>query len=132
MYHASLKFDVTFTKDLYSILCESFIMSSVSLLHWLFCWNRWPGTTLGHIIHSKLSVQPREVLLNEKDFNYGAQTHLAMTPLEHIGHMQSGNTFVDVWTHFREATDAVHGDPANHLPNPILLNTNCVGQPQNG
>ena len=90
------------------------------------------GGALGHIIHSKLSFQPQEVLLNDDDFIYGACTYLAITLLEHIGHRQSGDTFVEVWVCFHEAADAVHGDPANPLSNPILLNTDCAGQLQNG
>ena len=72
------------------------------------------------------------MLLNEEDFNYGERTHLAMTLLEHIGHRQSGDTFAGVWKRFHDAADAVHGNPAAPLPNPILLNTDCAGQLQNG
>ena len=51
----------------------------------------------GHVIHSKLSWQPREVLLNEEEFDYGKNTHLAMTLFEHISHVQTGEEFSKIW-----------------------------------
>ena len=67
-----------------------------------------------------------------EDFDYGKNTFMAMGLMEHISHRQTGVTFADVWISFHRAADAVHGDPKNPLPNPILLNTDCAGQLQNG
>ena len=70
-----------------------------------------------HVIHSKFSWQPREVLLNDKDFNYAANTHLAMTLMEHIGHSQSGKEFAKAFKIFHRAADEVHGKPEEPLYN---------------
>ena len=86
----------------------------------------------GHVIHSKLSWQPREVLLNEEEFDYGKNTHLAMTLFEHISHVQTGEEFSRIWKIFQRAADEVHGKPDEPLPNPICLNTDCAGQLQTG
>ena len=86
----------------------------------------------GHVIHSRFSWQPREVLLNEEDFEFGKNTHLAMTLMEHIAHAQSGEEFSTIWKIFHRAADAVHGKPEDPLPNPICLNTDCAGQLQTG
>ena len=55
-----------------------------------------------------------------------------MTLMEHLGHRQTGETFAKEWTDFHKAVDAVHSDPTNPLPNQLLLNTDCAGQPENG
>ena len=55
-----------------------------------------------------------------------------MTLMEHLGHRQTGKTFAKVWNDFHKAADAVHSDPNNPLANPILLNTDCNSQLQNG
>ena len=86
----------------------------------------------GHVIHSKLSWHPQEVLLNEKGFDYGKNTHLAMTLFEHISHVQSGKEFSRIWEIFHRAADEAHGKPDELLPNPICLNTDCVSQLQTG
>ena len=84
------------------------------------------------MIHSKLSWQPREVLLDEKGFDYGKNTHLVMTLFEHIFHVQSGEEFSRIWKIFHRAADEVDGKPDELLPNPICLNTNCACQLQTG
>ena len=50
----------------------------------------------GHLIHTKLSFQPREVLWSESDFEYGNEAHYALTLFEHMVHRQSGKTFAHV------------------------------------
>ena len=84
------------------------------------------------IIHSMLSFKPQELLLNTDDFEYGQCTFMAMCRMKHIAHRQTGVLFIKLWLSFYRATDVVHGEPTSPLYTPVLFNTDCVGQIQNG
>ena len=72
------------------------------------------------------------MLLDKEEFDYGKNTHLAMTLFEHISHVHSGKEFSRISKIFQCAADEVHGKPDEPLSNPICLNTDCTGQLQTG
>ena len=75
----------------------------------------------GHLIHTKLSFRPREVLWSESDFEYGKEAHYALTLFGHMTHRQSSKTFANVWKKIQQTAGDIHGDPINLLSNPILV-----------
>ena len=77
----------------------------------------------GHIIHSKCSFQPREIFLNESDFDYGVFTHQAMGLFELIGHHQDGAIVAAFWKLIHEASDAIHDNPKHPLLHPLMFRT---------
>ena len=89
-------------------------------------------TKKGHLFHSKLSFQPREILWNKTEFEYGCGAHYALTSMEHMGHRQSGKVFAQAWKTFQQTADNIHGDETNLLPNPLIVLTDCAGEYQNG
>ena len=52
--------------------------------------------------------------------------------MEYISHRQSRNDIEAGWRCFHGAAEKIHGDTKNPLPNPILINTDCAGELQNG
>ena len=84
-----------FTNTAYFSFYERFITNSAALTSLVTLMELVAYLTLKVVPSVTLFIQKQnkkrhEVLLNEEDFDYGVQTHLAMTILEHIGHRQSG------------------------------------------
>ena len=90
---------------------------------------RLPGSPYSDkILHSKLSIQPRDTMITGQDIPYGNKIYSAFLIAEYISSRNTARDYME----FLESICKNCRIASGIDPIPLLVNTDCAGQLQNG